>query len=124
MSTHDNWDGDIKRTTEILEKTDSMEKTEIEALIGMLKLRRNNIMLDKAVLESILRENKNLKDESMKKTRKDIMAVFNSTKKGGAKRKRRRKTKRKSKRKKRRKTRRKRKRRKTRRKRRKMRGGG
>ena len=132
---------------QILEQTSGMERSEIEAIVSMLNLKRDNNELDKAVLEGILK-NKNLSDESMKKTEAAIMAHYNSTanknmekiretlstiynppKKGGAKRKRRRKTKRKTKRKKRRKTKRKRRRKTKRNKRRKrrtrkMRGGG
>ena len=125
MADNDNWNRDIKRMIEILKQTDRMEKSEIEAIVGILNLKRDNNELDKMVLEGILRD-KNLSDESMKKTEAAIMAHYNSTKVGG---KRRRKTKRKTKRKKRRKTKRKRTRKTKRNKRRKrrtrkMRGGG
>ena len=147
MATHDNWERDIQRMIQILEQTSGMERSEIEAIVSILNLKRDNNELDKAVLEGILK-NKNLSDESMKKTEAAIMAHYNSTanenmekiretlsthynppKKGGAKRKRRRKTKRKTKGKKRRKTKRKRTRKTKRNKRRKrrtrkMRGGG
>ena len=92
----DNWERDINILKTILKNTAGMEKSEIEALVGMLNLKKDNNEIDKLsvmLLESILRA-KNLKDESMEKTRDAIMAKFKSN--GGAKRKKkRRKTKRK-----------------------------
>ena len=123
--TDTQWERDIQRMSEILEQTAGMQRSEIEAIVSILNLKKDNNQLDKTVLEGILRD-KSLSDESMKKTEAAIMAHYNSTKVGG---KRRRKTKRKTKRKKRRKTKRKR-RRKTKHKRRRkrrtreMRGGG
>ena len=78
MATHDNWDRDIQRMVEILKQTDGMEKSEIEAIVSMLNLKRDNNELDKTVLEGILRD-KNLSHESMKKTEAAIMAHYNST---------------------------------------------
>jgi hypothetical protein len=93
----DNWERDINILEKILDKTARMQKSEIEAIVGMLKLKKDNNQIDNltvTVLDSILRNNKNLSDESMEKTRDAIMAEFKSN--GGAKRKKkRRKTKRK-----------------------------
>ena len=100
----DNWERDINILEKILDKTAGMQKSEIEALVGMLNLKKENNQIDNltvTVLESILRDNKNLSDESMEKTRHAIIAEFKSSvaefkSNGGAKRKKkRRKTKRK-----------------------------
>jgi len=107
----DNWERDINILEKILDKTAGMQKSEIEALVGMLNLKKETNQIDNltvTVLESILRDNKNLSDESMEKTRDAIMAEFKSSSaefksssaefksNGGAKRKKkRRKTKRK-----------------------------
>lgn len=93
----DNWQRDINILETILKNTAKMEKSEIEALVGMLILKKENNQIDNltvTVLEKILKDNKNLSDEYMKKTRDAIMAEFKSN--GGAKRKKkRRKTRRK-----------------------------
>ena len=122
-NTDTKFERDMKRMSEILENTAGMERSEIEALVGLLKLRKDTNKLDKAVLERILKDRK-LSDESMDITRKVIYKHLISTKKGGAKRKRRRKTKRKTKRKKRSKTKRNKRRKRRKRRTRKMRGGG
>ena len=94
-----NWERDINILETILKNTAKMEKSEIEALVGILNLKKENNEIDKlsvTLLEDILTNNKNLSDESMKKTRDAIMAEFEYTAMGGAKRKKkRRKTKRK-----------------------------
>jgi len=94
-----NWERDINILETILKNTAKMEKSEIEALVGMLNLKKNSKQIDNLTvteLERILRDNKNLSDESMKKTMDAIMAEFEYTAMGGAKRKKkRRKTKRK-----------------------------
>lgn len=92
----DNWKRDINILETILKNIAKMEKSEIEALVGILILKKENNQIDNltvTVLEKILKDNNNLSDESMEKTRDAIMAEFKSN--GGAKRKKRRKTKRK-----------------------------